>query len=594
MMSSNITPKLVQTLFEMYQKEILTVNRRYQRKLVWSLAEKEKFIDSLVNGYPIPLIITSKQNNDSTKIEILDGLQRLNAITSFIECEYSLNGHYFNLDSITLTKQLKENGALSQKEPVLSSENCSRLLNYEVPFSTSSSNTNEFIDETFRRINTGGRTLSKQDVRQAGSLGLIPDTINKIASYIRKDSSRTDVVTLRGMKNISISDDDLNYGINIKDIFWVKNNIILKEDVKKSRDEELIAHLLSYALLKDKSHTTSYYLDRLYDHSSDESQLLSQEIYKYSQDYIIKTFNHVFDEMQTIYKDDRDNFSESVYGNGKKIKSALSFQVVFLAIYELIIIKGKRINNYKNLHTSLCGAYDKHYQNILSKDKKWSNTDRHSLIKSTIGVIEDNFSNSKDGTFEPGGWIKNLENIINESKTESNYYDYKAGLVTTSPLSDSINLQLVDKIIKTLSAMTNTYTGECMVIVGVAENIEGAKNHQAAFGKSYIKYSDVYITGIDSEAMYISDSVDSYIKKIKDLLKNSTKATKAFLESIVQNSVNFTYKDKEILILIAKRGQSPTPFDGKYYVRNFSHNAEVPIGSDEFNDLFIKFASNKP
>ena len=55
-MSSIVTPKPVQSLFDMYLKEQIVVNRRYQRKLVWSLEEKEKFIDSLVNGYPIPLI----------------------------------------------------------------------------------------------------------------------------------------------------------------------------------------------------------------------------------------------------------------------------------------------------------------------------------------------------------------------------------------------------------------------------------------------------------------------------------------------------------------------------------------------------------
>lgn len=588
-MNSNVTPKLVQSLFEMYQKEILTVNRRYQRKLVWSLPEKEKFIDSLINGYPIPLIITSKQNNDVMKIEILDGLQRLNAITSFIECEFSLNGFYFNLDSITLTKELKEKGMLTQKEPILSSEECSSLLNYEVPFSTSSGTSNEFIDETFRRINTGGRTLSKQDVRQAGSLGVIPDTINKISSYIRKDSSRTDIVTLRGIKNISIADNGLNYGINVNDIFWVKNNIILKEDIKKSRDEELIAHLLSYALMKKESQTTSYYLDRLYDGGADESQSLRQEINKYSQEFIIKSFNHIFDELQIIFKDDRDDFSRTVYGSGKKIKSALSFQIVFLSIYNLVIERGMKINNYKNLHASLKGIYEKHYKSILSKDKKWTNVDRHSLIKSTLGLIEDNFSSSKSGVFEPGGWIKNLENIINESKTESKYYDYKAGLVTTSPLDSKLNFSLIDKIIKTLTAMTNSYTGECMVIVGVAENIEGAKNHQQAFGKSYIKYADMYITGIDSEAMHISNSIDGYIKSVKDIIRGNKKTNKSFIGNIIQNSVNFSYKDKEILILRATREQLPTPYDGSYYIRDFSHNSKLEVGSEGFNNLFKTF-----
>lgn len=73
-MSSAVTPKPVQSVFDMYQKDALIVNRRYQRKLVWSLDEKEKFIDSLLKGYPIPLILTSRHKHNESGLEILDGL----------------------------------------------------------------------------------------------------------------------------------------------------------------------------------------------------------------------------------------------------------------------------------------------------------------------------------------------------------------------------------------------------------------------------------------------------------------------------------------------------------------------------------------
>ena len=103
------------------------------------------------SNFLIHLILTSKQK-DSERLEILDGLQRLNAITSFLECEFSLNGEFFDLDSITLTKQLKSQGIVKQQTPVLDSDKCSTILNYEIPLSTTISKTNDFIDETFRRI----------------------------------------------------------------------------------------------------------------------------------------------------------------------------------------------------------------------------------------------------------------------------------------------------------------------------------------------------------------------------------------------------------------------------------------------------------
>ncbi|WP_236743638.1 hypothetical protein [Shigella flexneri] len=42
-------------------------------------------------------------------------MQRLEALMSFIEQRFSLNGKYFNLDAIALTKQLKDSGKLQQK-----------------------------------------------------------------------------------------------------------------------------------------------------------------------------------------------------------------------------------------------------------------------------------------------------------------------------------------------------------------------------------------------------------------------------------------------------------------------------------------------
>lgn len=588
-MSSIVTPKPVQSLFDMYLKEQIVVNRRYQRKLVWSLEEKEKFIDSLVNGYPIPLILTSKQK-DSECLEILDGLQRLNAITSFLECEFSLNGEFFDLDSITLTKQLKSQGGVKQRTPVLDSDKCSIILNYEIPLSTTISKTNDFIDETFRRINTGGRTLSKQDLRQAGSLGQIPEIINQISIYIRKDSSRTDIVTLKNIKSISIGNSGLNYGIDIDSIFWVKNKIILRDDIRKSRDEELIAYMLSYILLPKSSETSATYLDKIYIQDSNENKSLTSEINKYTKDFIVKSFNHIFDELNKIFKNDRSSFSDTIY-NGKFIKSSSSFQVVFLSLYELIINEGKKINNYKNLHNELSLIYEKHYSSILGSDKKWRNSDRTRLIQATKGLISNHFSKKENDTFQPGGWIKNLENIINESRTEQQFYDYKAGLLTISPLQNKLNFGLIDKILKTLTAMTNSNKGECMVIVGISETKDGAINHQNTFSKSYIEYNDLFIVGVEEEAKHIYKSLDNYLKAIKDYIENSDKISQSFKNTILLNLVNFSYKEKEILMFRAERGKAPEAYNKQYYTRYLSHNNDIEIGSQEMVDLFANFNS---
>ena len=79
---TSITPlgRSVQAMYRDYRDGKLLVNRRYQRKLVWTLDEKRKLIDSILHDYPIPLVLFAELRTGSHagKLEIIDGMQRLN------------------------------------------------------------------------------------------------------------------------------------------------------------------------------------------------------------------------------------------------------------------------------------------------------------------------------------------------------------------------------------------------------------------------------------------------------------------------------------------------------------------------------------
>jgi Protein of unknown function DUF262 len=113
-LSSQPTP--VQTIYNWYRNGILFVNRNYQRKLVWTLQEKQKLVDSILSEYPIPLILLAERRNDSTSaFEILDGLQRLHTIVSFIENNFgTLDGRFFNVDEFTRAKEEREAGRFQE------------------------------------------------------------------------------------------------------------------------------------------------------------------------------------------------------------------------------------------------------------------------------------------------------------------------------------------------------------------------------------------------------------------------------------------------------------------------------------------------
>src|SRR5690242_16226670 len=95
----SITPRgmSVQEAYRLFRENRLIVNRKYQRKLVWSLDEKQNLIDSLIKDYPIPLILLADASiSGSTFYEIMDGMQRLNAIFGFIDNVFSVDNKFFD------------------------------------------------------------------------------------------------------------------------------------------------------------------------------------------------------------------------------------------------------------------------------------------------------------------------------------------------------------------------------------------------------------------------------------------------------------------------------------------------------------------
>jgi len=103
----------VERIYSFYAANRFLVNRRYQRKLVWSIDEKRAFADSLRKNFPVPLILLADvEHEEEDRFEIIDGMQRLNAITSFIEGEFDLEGAYFDLQSMAETKLLLDTNAL--------------------------------------------------------------------------------------------------------------------------------------------------------------------------------------------------------------------------------------------------------------------------------------------------------------------------------------------------------------------------------------------------------------------------------------------------------------------------------------------------
>lgn len=116
----------------------------FQRNLVWRDLHNKDFIKTILLGYPFPQIFISKGKIDvasmSTVSCIVDGQQRTNAIISFIDNKYDVEGRFYN----DLTEEEK-----------------SEFLKYEVAvIELDLENDDPKVQEIFQRINRTSNALS--------------------------------------------------------------------------------------------------------------------------------------------------------------------------------------------------------------------------------------------------------------------------------------------------------------------------------------------------------------------------------------------------------------------------------------------------
>ena len=277
----------VTTAYRLYRSGNLLVNRKYQRKLIGSVDEKEKLIGSILNGYPIPLILLAErpQVHGSGKYEIIDGMQRLNAICGFIENLFAFKGRYFDLNEFSYAKQLADDKVFEFEETSdkLDREECADILDYQLAVTIYTAMDESDITEVFGRINSGGKHLSNQERRQAGVTTSFAEVVRTIAMQLRGDDTRK-TLHLFDMPQVSIDSKQnyQGYGIQAEDTLWCKQGILRISQLRDSEDEDMIADIAASILLDKPLPRSREQLDRLYDEKSNDFQLREKKLASYS------------------------------------------------------------------------------------------------------------------------------------------------------------------------------------------------------------------------------------------------------------------------------------------------------------------------
>lgn len=566
----------IQLLYNWYRSGKFLVNRKYQRKLVWTLEEKQNFINSIAHSYPIPLFLLANLEKDSSLCyEIIDGLQRLEAIFSFLNGEYSVeigdDVGYFDLETMAETKALMDVGELTQRRPVLSRNTCVAIANYPMPLSITCFEDDE-IEEIFRRINATGRQLSSQDLRQAGATGAFSNVVRKISTEIRRDSSPSDILPLAKMREISLASSDLPYGIDLRKVFWVEQQIITVRNMRLSRDEELISYLLIYILLGPTVSPTARNLDIIYGFEEDTQLLVNKvmrAIEREGEMRIVTRFMKVFDEFEKMLHKSQKSFSKLIF-NDEAHGKGRSFQVIFLAFYN-ILTSGKELSDPDKLIQILSGIGEREFGDISSD--VWKATYRDEKIRAIEGIIIECFKDTSEQNPAIDNWISKLENLLMQSKIEQPLFDLKIGLYSLQ--NDQYNEECLHKIIKTLTAMANTgknTTG--YVVVGVADKESDSQKYERKFGTLSKQFNSFFITGVDGEIEKNYRSADEYFNKVKQAIEKEP--IDSYTISYITRYMRLVnYYDKSILVLSLKSSDKPLLYNGKFYERRAANVHEI-------------------
>jgi hypothetical protein len=145
------------------------VKPELQRKYVWDKAEASRFIDSLLLGLPVPSIFLAKTQDE--KLLIVDGYQRIMTVHDYVRGIFATDEKVFKLtrsDRINERWRGKAFGELNDIEQRKIKNTTIHAIIF-VQDKPVAGNTSLF--QVFERINTSGRTLLPQEIRNCVSQG---------------------------------------------------------------------------------------------------------------------------------------------------------------------------------------------------------------------------------------------------------------------------------------------------------------------------------------------------------------------------------------------------------------------------------------
>lgn len=282
---------------EWQRQRSLDLRPLYQRRSVWNPRVKSLLIDSILKGYPLPLIFLHNRldvRTSKTIRQVVDGQQRLRTILAYVDIDCLEDIEDWDRFTV-LRSHNREYAGLSFQQ--IDQEAQSRILQTPLSVNVLPSDVDDVTILTiFQRMNSTGLKLNDQEIRNATYFGEFKELAYELAytQYQR----------------------------------WLSWHLFSRQDVAQMKEVEFTSDLLGLLLRGVAARTKSSLngLYRAYDTTLFERPILA------------KTFQETFDALEGVYGQDRSR------SGLRRFRSTGWFYSVFAVISgaDLIDLEGRR------------------------------------------------------------------------------------------------------------------------------------------------------------------------------------------------------------------------------------------------------------